>query len=84
MIQLSLRDYFTNVILPCILVTVSSLSLSIVCKYLMPEGIVYTIIECILSALLVAVFSYSLGLTKGERSFINEKISIVYKKIIQV
>ena len=83
MIQLSLRNYFTAVVLPCIIVTVLSFFLSIVCKRFMPDGIVYTIFECMICALLVAIFSYFFGLNKGERSFINGKISVVYNRLFK-
>lgn len=83
MISLSLRKFFKSVLLPCFFVTVSSFVVSFVVCQLLPEGILYSLIVCISSAVVVALFSYSLGLSKGERAFINGKIISIYKKIVQ-
>ena len=81
MINLSLRGFFSAVILPCGLVAVVSLVFSFLIKQMLPEGLLGVIIVCALSALLVVLFEYSIGLTKGERIFVNSKIMGVYHKI---
>jgi len=74
MIRLSLKQFFTAVILPCSLVSLFSFILSLLIRQLLPEGLLYMFIVCAISALLVAFFAYSIGLTKGERTFVNVKI----------
>lgn len=81
MISLSLRQFFTAVILPCSLVSLFSFILSLLTRQFLPEGLLYMFVVCAISALLVALFAYSIGLTKGERAFVNSKIGGVINKI---
>lgn len=81
LIHLSIRKYFKVVIAPCVIVTVLSFSLSFFVKHMLPEGIGYSIVICMLCALFVILFAYVIGLTKGERAFINEKITSLFGKI---
>ena len=81
MIKLSLRQFFMSVLLPCGIVFSCSLAVSLIIKTFISDGLAGTILMCTLSALLVAVFAYSIGLTKGERAFVNEKIAVVFNKI---
>ena len=80
MIKLSLRHFFTSVIVPCGLVAVSSFILSYVIKILLSDGILSVFGVCMISALLVAAFAYTFGLTKGERAFVNAKAKTVFSK----
>lgn len=81
MISLSLRNFFVSVILPCGLVAALSLASSMAVKMFLPEGMLGTTLVCAISALLVVLFAYSTGLSKGERSFVNEKALMVFNKV---
>ena len=81
MIRLSLKGYFLSVITPCLFVTFLSFGISLMFQKLLPSGLVASFIVCLLSVFVVAVFSYSIGLTKGERAFINSKIKRIIVKV---
>lgn len=82
MIKLSLRQFFMSVLMPCGIVFIFSLTISLVVRRFIPDGLTGTIMMCSFSALFVAVFAYSIGLTKGERAFVNERIVKVFNKIL--
>lgn len=82
MIKLSLRCFFISVIMPCFWVAIISFVGSYATKQALPKGIAYSFIICSVCALLVIASSYFIGITKGERTFINEKVGDVLKKII--
>lgn len=73
MIKLSIRHYFSNVILRCALVFIVSSPLSLLVKHLLPVGIISTIMVCVVCVLVASITSYILGLDKGERQFVNTK-----------
>lgn len=73
MIKLSIRQYFCSVILRCALVLVVSSPLCLLVKYLLPVGIISTIMVCVVCVLVASITSYMLGLDKGERQFVNTK-----------
>lgn len=73
MIKLSIRQYYSSVILRCALVLVVSSTLSLLVKYLLPVGIISTIMVCVVCVLVASITSYMLGLDKGERQFVNTK-----------
>lgn len=81
LIDLSIIKYISVVIAPCIIVSVISFILSILVRELLPTTLLFQIFVCVLSIIIVAITSYSLGLTKGERVFINEKIVGILKQI---
>lgn len=83
MIHLSIKEYFVSVITPCLFVTLFSFGVSYLIHRALPEGLSYTFVMCIASAVIVAAFSYGLGLTNSERAFVNEKIRVVSGKIIR-
>ncbi len=83
MINLSLRNYFISVIVPCGFVTVFSFVLSLAIKNILSDGIVNSFLACAASALFVTLFSYTLGLSKGERTFVNTKIKGLLSKVTQ-
>lgn len=74
MIKLSLRQFFSYVIWPCMLVAVASFVLSYIICRVFPDGLLYSFINCLISIIFVAFFSYIIGLTNSERRFFNEKI----------
>lgn len=80
MIKLSIRQYFSSVILRCTLVLAVSLPLCLLVKHLLPEGILFTITVCAVCVLVASVTSYMLGLDKGERQFVNSKsMELIHK-----
>ena len=81
MINLSLRRFFNSVIMPCFFVSTISFIISYVTKQALPKGLVYSATVCSVSVLVVAVSSYFIGITKGERAFVNEKIGVVIRRI---
>lgn len=83
LIKLSIRRFFVSVVLPCIFVAAFSLLTAHMVKKVMPDTITYSVFVCVISALIVAVLAYVIGLTKGERTFINGKIFTVYSKILR-
>lgn len=83
MIHFSIKDYFISVIVPCLSVALSSFGFSYLIYRALPEGLVYTIIICITSFIIVAASTYGLGLTSNERSFVNEKIKVLLRKVIR-
>lgn len=81
MIQLSLGQYFKEVILKCAVVTVISLTLSITVKYFMDDSFGNFLVLCIISVSSVILSAYYLGLNKEEKLFINQKIIGFVNKI---
>ena len=81
MIDLSIRQYFSSVILRSLLVLLVSLPLCFLVKYLLPVGILPTIIVCTVCMLVASAASYMLGLDKGERQFVNAKGMELIKRI---
>jgi O-antigen/teichoic acid export membrane protein len=80
MIKLSIRQYFSSVILRCLLVLAVSLPLCLLVKYSLPVGILPTITVCAVCVLVSSATSYMLGLDKGERQFVNAKsMELIHK-----
>lgn len=75
LINLSVRNYLSEVILPCLLVLVPSAISSILLKKYMPDGIIYSLIKIVIIAIVTVAFSVFLGMTKGERNFIVSKVN---------
>lgn len=83
MIKLSIRRFCFAVILPCEIVAIASLTVSRLVKELLPKNLFGVLLVCIFCVVIVALFSYLIGLTKGERLFVNSKMKDVYNKIIR-
>ena len=82
MIKLSLRSFFTSVIVPCGIVASASLTLSMLVRGIFSNGeVINMIIVCAMSVVITAFFAYTIGLTKVERGFVNTKIVGAYNKI---
>ena len=81
LIKLSISDYCKTVIFPCFMVAIASFAVAESVKSVLPSSLPFAIIVCGVSAMAVALLAYSLGLTKGERAFINDKIVNIYNKI---
>lgn len=67
-------DYINNVILPCLYVSIPSIAISLVVKYIFPSNTFTAIITIILSLFFVLVFSFCFGLKSNERKFILSKL----------
>lgn len=74
MIHLPLRLFFTSVILPCLLVTGVSFVFSFVIHSIFPDGLFFVFSKCLLSFFFVALSAYCIGLTKGERLYVNNYV----------
>lgn len=81
MIKLSLRQYFSSVILRCLIVLMASLPLCILIKHILPIGILASIMVCVFSIVETLIITYLLGLTSAERDFIHAKCTEISKKI---
>ena len=82
MINLSLHKYFSIVIVRCALVFSLALGISYLIKLVLPQGLLFVIFMCIISIVLVVLFSYMVGLTKIERTFVLEKAKQFTHKFI--
>ena len=76
MIDLSIREYLKNAIIPCIKIALPSIFISLVVKYIFPNGLQYAVIVVITTLIIVLVVSYLFGLTVSERRFVLSKIPI--------
>ena len=83
MINLSIRDYFLNVIIRCVLVCILSVSISCCIKLLMPQTLYGASLVCLLCSGIVLFFSFSCGLTKRERTFVKSRADKVIFKMFQ-
>ena len=81
MIKLSIREFFASVFLPCGAVSALSFIFSYFVKLLFPTDVLSAFCVCVACALIVAIIAYTLGLSKGERAFINSKLVVVFNKI---
>lgn len=80
LINLSVRRYIGEVILPCSFVMIPSVLFSIGIKNILPNSLAYAFTMIFLSFLLVVMFSLLLGLTRNERKFILSKIPILQQR----
>ena len=79
LIKLSLREYIANVIIPCALVLLPSVLFAVFIKRLMPNRTLFAFINIATIAIITAVISFLLGLSKHERNFILDKVKMVKK-----
>ena len=83
MIKLSLRKYFSCVIFRCLIVLAVSLPLCILIKYILPVGVLPSVIVCVISVVVALTISYLIGLTSGERLFVRTKCVEINRKIFE-
>lgn len=83
MIQLSLRQYFSSVILRCLIVLAVSLPLCLLVKHSLPIGILPTIFDCLVCIVVALAASCLLGLTSSERQFVHAKCIEISKKVFK-
>ena len=79
LIDLSIREYLINAIFPCIKVTLLSVFISLAIKFALPNELIYSIMVCIITLIIVSVASYLFGLTDNERHFVLSKVPIINK-----
>ena len=80
LIKISLRKYFSNVILKCAVVFFLSFIISVLVKFFVPYSSTSFVIVGVMSVCCVVCFAYALGLNKSERNFINEKLVRVFSR----
>ena len=80
MIQLSLFEYFRNVILRCAFVLLISCGFSYLVFKAIPDGIVFSLMVCLISSCVVIIVSFAIGLTRNEKSFVLEKCQVFTHK----
>lgn len=81
LIKLSISDYCKTVVFPCIMVSIFSFAIAESVKSVLPSSLLYAILVCGISSMVVSLLAYSIGLTKSERVFINNKVVNIYNKI---
>lgn len=79
LIDLSIKEYLINAILPCLKVALPSISISLAIKMALPNGLIYSIMVGIITLIIVSITSYLFGLTNNERQFVLSKVSILKK-----
>lgn len=82
LISLSLAEYIKRVILPCIIVAILALFLGMCCKCLLPDGWIYSALNCVICVLIVAILAFFIGCTSGERAFIKTKAADLINKLV--
>ena len=82
MIQLSLRRYLEEVVIPILLVTIVSLPMPIIAYYLVDNNSAWSfILISLVSVVSVSASVYLVGLKKTERSLLKEKTALFCKKV---
>lgn len=79
LIDLSIKEYLINAIIPCLKVALPSISISLAIKMVLPNELIYSIIVGIITLIIVSITSYLFGLTNNERNFVLSKVSILKK-----
>lgn len=75
--------FYRNVIIPIILPTLLSLIMPMIIIHTMQQSIIRFILDIIVCVLFSCIFIYLLGLTKGEKNLITNKISHMLAKLKQ-
>lgn len=84
MIQLSIQQYFSNVILRCMIILAVSLPLCLLFKSALPTGIIPATAVCLFCVLTALAVSYLLGLTPSERQFVHVQILDLSQKVLRI
>ena len=79
LIDLSIKEYLMNAILPCLKVALPSIFISLAIKMSLPNELVYSIIVAVITLIMVPITSCLFGLTENERQFVLSKIPILRK-----
>lgn len=81
MIRLSIRDYFMQVVMRCLYVSVLSVVIALAFKSVLPNDIVSTFAVCFFSFVAVVLASYLCGLNHSERIVVSNKIKLLIARI---
>lgn len=81
MINLSIRKYILEVMVPIIIVTISSLIIPVIVYKSIPDTVLSFFVVCAVSVLSVLVCVYYIGLKRSERTIVNNKIMQVVIKL---
>ena len=79
----SVRQFMREVIIPCLLVSVTSFIIPLAVCYYMENGIIRFIINVPLSILWTLVCCIVFGLTSNERHYFYEKIKVIKERILR-
>jgi len=80
-IQLSLRDYFSNVLLKILIVTIIASMVPITIHYFKPtNSVIGLLLNCAIGAISAAICSYFIGMNSQERAFILNNIKQFFEK----
>ena len=79
LICLSLRSYFSEVLLRCLWVFLLAVPLPVLLSCTLPDTLFSGILICSVSVLMMVLFSYMVGLTVNEKRFVIEKITLLVK-----
>lgn len=82
-LKIKLRDYFYNVYKKIAIVVLVSVFFPFILYINIEDNLLRLLLVCIVCLFSVSIVSYSLGLTKNERLFINSKIVLIVNKIFK-
>ena len=80
LINLSIKDYFGNVIFPCLKVLCSSILIVVFINIIPSSTVWIALVKIVIICLVVLISSSVFGLSKSERSFIIDKIKTIKQK----
>lgn len=81
MIRLSIRDYFMQVVMRCLYVSVLSVLIALAFKSVLSNDVVSTFVVCFFSFAAVVLTSYLCGLNHSERIVVSNKIKLLIARI---
>ena len=79
-VQYSFHDYNSQVILPCLKITLISIPIPLILKYYFCASTTSTLLIIVLSIVISLITIYLIGLNKNERLFIINNITRLWKK----
>ena len=83
MMPFSVRQFMREVIIPCLLVSVTSFIIPLAVCYYMESGLIRFFINVPLSILWTLVCCIVFGLTSNERHYFYEKIKVIKERILR-
>lgn len=81
-IKLSLKNYLSNVLKPCIFVMVFSLITPAALKLLMGTGLLFSLLTIAITVIVTGILCYTIGLDEEMRYLIKEKVLCKFGKKI--
>jgi len=80
-VKYSILDYLKKVIIPCLFVTLLSIPVSLI-AYHYSDGIISTLVMILLLVMFTTMVIFSLGLNKGERLFVEDKVKSIISRVL--